>query len=144
MKRISITVLTTIVLFLSVVYFLNKDKLPSRTPYKIARNISGLKLINRGYKIQQFEERWNNFNGDGYALILFSLTKNQYKNIYNKCISMNYDTLPFYNFPNYNILNNISNKGLYKLDYYTSQKCSFKLTVLDKKNKKLLIMMSVD
>jgi hypothetical protein len=123
-----------------MVYLFNKDKLPPRTPYKVARNISELN-IKRDFHVQKFEERWDNFSGDGYALVIFSLSKKQYSNIYNQCLAKRYDTLPFERIPDYEILNYVNDtSGLYNLDYLTSQEMDFNLTVLDKTNKKLLIM----
>ena len=52
------------------------DGAATRTPQEVARGISGLE-VPEGSRVVHFEERWNDFNGDGHAHVEIALTPDE-------------------------------------------------------------------
>lgn len=135
--------------------FTYRDYLPPRTPYKIARIESNLR-ISKDFKVKDFEENYS-FSGEGFVYVVFKLDDQQIESVIQECQKNNYKVLNTINLindgflssdPNYGIglhKKNIRDikEGYYQLKAKDLKNMDFSITVLDKANKELIIYVSI-
>jgi hypothetical protein len=130
----------SLLLVLVIVYVILRDKLPPRTPRKIARSISGLR-INSDYAVSSFTEEWNQFNGDGSLVIEINLNDEQLSRLLVEGIQEGYHKLPIMNPPPElsGALFLKDMKGYYRIAIHDKYASVFDLAIIDTRNKKLRI-----
>src|SRR5258708_38297676 len=129
-----------LILTLIGVYKFYEDSLPPRTPQKVARLISGLS-IPYDSKVVEFKERWNDFNGNGYAYIVLSLTKEAFNRIYQEGEENEYKELPITEniYGPLSEISEVKNSGIYRVKIDDEATMSFKGTVLSKSSNKVFV-----
>jgi hypothetical protein len=154
MKKQKWFILGSIVCIIVLGLFLSKDYLPPRTPHKIARIQSQLNISSKT-KVKIFEEKYS-ATGEGFVFIVFDLSNQEIEYLANDCQESNYKRLNTDNLINDGLLYLDYNCGikLYKRDirnikdgYYQLKAEDLKsldygITVLDIKNKELIIFIS--
>lgn len=128
---------------LSGLYIYFQDNLPPRTPYKIARVISGLGIRN-DFKVSVFDD---NLHGEeivssGELFIEFTLDDKQFEFIKDECIQKKYQNLPIKDFLFTPDFIEDTDNGLYMLDNSSSDPLNYTLVVLKHRQKKLQIYLS--
>lgn len=66
-----------------------RDRLPPRTPEKVARIVSGLGIPD-GSRVVVFEDEWNGFNGDGSTLIVLEPPRSVFDQLIAEATRMGY------------------------------------------------------
>ncbi|REG74751.1 hypothetical protein [Algoriphagus antarcticus] len=143
-KRIIITI-SLVGLALMISYVIWIDNLPPRTPQKVARIVSGLS-IPRDAEILEFKDEWNNFNGDGFSLIILHLDNESFNNIYQESKLLQFDQLPL-NDSIYGPLKDFANRevnGFYKIIIHDKNSMSFSGTVLSEKSNTVAVYIAVN
>lgn len=74
--------LTSVGLFMYFNQLFNREEI-------LVRNIANIDLPNTARLIKK-EEHWNNFNGDGYSLLVYNLPNNSGKDLFSNCESVGY------------------------------------------------------
>jgi hypothetical protein len=141
-------ILIIVIGLLVSLYFIYKDHLPPRSPYKVARIVSELK-IPKSSELIRFEENWNSFQGDGYSFIELSISESVYQKIEKVVLNKGYIKLPIKEAVKKSItdsnlyvyLKEFPENGFFRLKQHNDN--SFDLVVLDTDTKKLYIYISV-
>lgn len=129
-----------ILIVVLAMYIFFYDSLPPRTPQKVARLISGLD-VPRDARVVKYEEQWNDFNGNGYSLIILSLEKETFNKIYSRAKSLNFEELPIKEIL-YGPINSIlpeKSGGVYEIQFSNKENMSYSISLLSKADNTLLI-----
>lgn len=133
------------IIVLTTIYVLFRDSLPPRTPLKVARLISGLSIPG-DVKVIEFKDQWNDFNGNGFSLIVLRLDDKSFDKIYREAKSIDYRELPI-NENIYGPLKNISEntkKGIYKVQIDDESSMSFEATLLSEDDNNIIVYFTVN
>jgi hypothetical protein len=134
-----------VIAIMVILYIINKDSLPPRTPHKVARLISGLSIPDDS-KVLEFKDQWSNFNGNGYSYIVIRLDNNSFEKIYKEANEGDYRNLPIVE-DIYGPLKTVSDKqtvGVYKVSIDDESTMSFQGTVLSENDKSVMVYFSVN
>lgn len=137
--------LSVIVIVLLTIYIVNIDRLPPRTPFKVARLVSGLPVPNN-VDVLEFKEEWVDFNGNGFSFIVLSLDRDEFNRLYEKSLDEGYKDLPITE-SIYGPLKDISlrkNKGRYKVVIENSETMSFKATMLSPDDNTIIVYIAIN
>lgn len=127
------------------VYAIYSDSLPPRTPGKVARLVSGLS-IPRDAKVLEFKDQWNEFNGNGFSLIVLGLEEREFSKVYQDAKLLHFKTMPIKE-NIYGPLKDISESGivgLYNIKIDNEASMSFSGTVLNEVNKTIIVYVAVN
>ncbi|WP_144607604.1 hypothetical protein [Algoriphagus algorifonticola] len=139
MKKYNIIFFGILIVVLAM-YIFFYDSLPPRTPKKVARLISGLDVPSDS-RVVKYEEQWNDFNGNGYSLIILSLEKEPFNKIYNRAKSLNFQELPIKEVL-YGPINSLlpeKSDGVYEIQFSDKENMSYSISLLNKADNTLLI-----
>lgn len=130
---------------LVIVYFMFNDNLPPRTPHKVARLISGLP-IPYDSKVIEFEDQWNDFNGNGFSYIILSIEDQYFAEIYDKAKLNAFKALPIKEtiYGPLKELSDSGSKGIYKIQIENQASMSFSGAILRSDNKTVVIYLAVN
>ena len=136
MKKMYIIFL--VILAGGILYYWFNDYLPPRTPEKIARNISGLKVSKKDLKLIESKKETISFDGDGHMLLLFDVKSERMSDLYKQCLNANYKKLPIPDLIESIIFKYMekTDEGLYKIN---KNKGHNEIVVLNKAKNQLLI-----
>jgi hypothetical protein len=145
MKNKIPAVVGIIILALLGIYIIYQDNLPPRTPQKVARLISGLSIPNSS-RVVEFQDQWNNFNGNGFSFIVLQLDDQSFTKLYQESKDKGYKILPIIE-KIYGPLKDISEKkteGVYKVVIDDEAGMSFNGTMLSSDDKRVIVYFSVN
>lgn len=148
MKKLKFFIPIIVIFLLAGLYLIYKDHLPPRSPYKIARIVSQLKIPNSSELIH-FEESWNSFQGDGFSYIELSISESTCQKLVEDIAEKKYLQLPIKESDRasitdsnlYTFLKKFPETGFYRLEQPNSSR--FDLIVLDTSSKRICIYISV-
>ncbi len=112
------------------------------TPLEFAEKQSGLELPN-DLELETYNDEWQDFNGDGYKKIIFKLKEKDFPELEKECIENNYSKLPILENGYMPFYLNKTDSGYYKLEFISSDKNDFILTVVNFSQSKLFVDVSV-
>lgn len=144
MTRLKYLITGLFLLAIIITYFIFRDNLPPRTPWKIARNISNLNITN-DYLVSNFSEEWSEFNGDGSLRMEIALNDEQLSDLIKECNERGYQNLPINDPPSEldGALFLKGMEGLYKIRIHDERESAFDLAILDITGRKLRIYVFV-
>jgi hypothetical protein len=121
------------------------NNLPPRTPQKVARLVSGLS-IPRGAKVIEYNEQWNDFNGNGYSLIVLKIEEKSFEKIFQEAKLLNFKMLPITEdiYEPFNELANEIRNGVYKIDIDKEGSMSFSGTIINYDNYSIIVYVDVN
>ena len=145
---------SVIFVFIAIGYYVFSDYLPPRTPLKIVRLKSGLK-VPKSIQVLDFEENYS-LTGEGYEFVVIKLNKDDVNSIMHECICKKYKKLTIDNLvkdgfidrnPEFGIIlpkKDIRsiNEGYYQLNVTDLQQMDFSITILDMDKGELIIYVS--
>lgn len=138
--RTTIIALGSILLALAVIYFVFRDNLPPRTPHKVARLVSHLSIPNNAVIIE-FQDQWNEFNGDGFSFIVLQLSDEAFRGLYQEAKDKGYKKLPVIE-DIYGPLKEMSEEtteGIYIVNIDEEAGMSFEAAMLSQDDKRVMI-----
>ncbi len=149
MKRKILFILVGVSVIVLFSLLFNQNYLFFRRPYRIARKQSKLNISSN---IKIFEEKYS-FTGEGFIFIVFDLTEQELKSLILSCKKRNYKKLTVDNLIKDGFLESGSGYGIrlynkdirkikygyYLLEARNLNSLDFGITVLDIKNKELII-----
>lgn len=140
-----IILITICAIALVGIYAIFRDSLPPRTPTKVARLVSGLS-IPRDASVLEFKDQWNDFNGNGFSLVILGLEAEEFDKIYQQAQSLHYKKLPIEE-NIYGPLKDMSEKGvvgLYNIQIDHEGSMSFSGTALNQGDKTVTVYVAVN
>ncbi len=112
------------------------------SPLEFAKKQSGLVLPD-DMELENYNEEWLDFTGDGYRNIIFKIEEKDFQQLEEECIKNNYSKLPIVENGYMPIYLNKTDTGYYKLEFISSNKKDFMLTVVNFTQSKLFLDVSV-
>lgn len=128
-----------------LVYITYRDNLPPRTPKKVARLISGLS-VPIGSSVIEFQDQWNDFNGNGYSFISIQLSDKSFDELYNEAQDEGYRKLPITEniYGPLKAVSDTTKLGIYKVVIHDEESMSFDGAILSVDDKRLVVYFSVN
>lgn len=137
-KRYRILIFIGALLLIGYIFY--PDSLPPRTPIKIARLVSELKMT-EGINFEMLQDDWA-FNGDGTTHVKAKLTDKQLSGLVRQATERNYSTLP--------VLEKSSElfipegiadmeNGYYKLEIDENDPRDYTITIIDTDKKEMTV-----
>lgn len=138
-KHLVILTLAMITLIASILGYNNISG--ETTPLEFAKKQSGLELP-KDLELETYKDEWQDFNGDGYRKIVFELKEKDFQELEKECVENNYSKLPVVENGYMPFYLNKADTGYYKLEFISSDKNDFMLTVVNFSQSKLFLEVS--
>ncbi|KAA9332742.1 hypothetical protein [Adhaeribacter soli] len=125
---------------LLIVYLIFPNSFPPRTPLKVARLVSGLKIPG-DIRFKMLQDDWA-FNGDGTTHVKAKLTDEQLNEILQQATDKNYKVLPVLEkYSEISIPEGIADmeNGYYQLDIDKDDPRDYTLTIIDSDKKEMIV-----
>lgn len=137
-KRYRVLIFIGVLLLIGYTFY--PDSLPPRTPIKVARLVSGLKMP-EGIKFELLQDDWA-LNGDGTTHVKAKLTDKQLTELIRQATEQKYNALPVMEKSSELFIpEGIADmqKGYYKLEIDESDPRDYTLSIIDSDKKEMTV-----
>lgn len=137
-KRYRVLIFIGVLLLIGYIFY--PDSLPPRTPIKVARLVSGLK-IPEGIKFEMLQDDWA-LNGDGTTHVKAKLTDKQLSEFVRQATEQKYNALPVQEKSSELFIpEGIADmeNGYYKLEIDESDPRDYTLSIIDSDKKEMTV-----